>query len=221
VSPAARFRELRVNRTVYLLGFLLLITPWALWLDSLWAELNTPTRAPFFTHGTVVALVRANLQGFAIGTSNSTTFYVSVAAAIGIALFGYDRFAGGLLYSLEGPLQRREVFTAKALFGTITILLPLAAGTAGTLLFADLTGNPDLAGAIALRGLFDATGELSLFATALAMGSAMGTVFSAIATVTWAVLPALLQSLLNPWAVRILGRSRAMLWKHGCVWRTV
>ena len=30
-----------------------------------------------------------------------------------------------------------------------------------------------------------------------------------------------LNNVLNPWAVRILGRSRAMLWKHGCVWQTV
>ncbi len=197
ISPAARFRELRVNRTVYLVGFLLLITPWALWFEGLWAELNTPTWALNLSHSTVAALIRANLQGFALGTANSTTFYVAVAAAIGIALFGYDRFAGGLFYSLEGPLRRREVFTAKVLYGTITILLPVAAGTAGALLFADLSGNLGLAGAIAMRGLFDATGELSLFATALAMGSSMGTVFSAIATVTWAALPSLLQSLLS------------------------
>lgn len=213
VSPAARFRELRVNRTVYLVGFLLLITPWALWFQGLLAELNTPTLAPYLTHSTVAALIRANLQGFAIGTSNSTTFYVAVAAAIGIALVGYDRFAGGLFYSLEGPLRRREVFTAKALYVTITILLPVVAGTAGALLFADLSGNLGLAGAIALRGLFDATGELSLFATALAMGSAMGTVFSALATLTWAALPALLQSLLSNLFL-VSGRSVVILSGH-------
>jgi len=197
VSPAARFRELRVNRTVYLLGFLLLIAPWALWFEGLQVELQTPAWILNLSHNTVTALIRISLQGFALGTNNATTFYVAVAGAIGIALFGYDRYAGGLLYSLEGPLRRREVLTAKVLLGAIIILLPVAAGTAGALVFAELSRNPGLAGPIALRGLLDATGELSFFATAMAMGSAMGTVFSALAMVTWAALPALLQSLVS------------------------
>ena len=196
ISPAARYRELRVNRTVYLTAFLLLLAPWALWFESLSSILRSSAPVLALQHTTVAALMRENLQGFALGTSNPTMIYVLGAAVLGIALFAYDRLAGGLLYSLEGPLRRREVFAAKALFGAITLLVPVAAGTAGTLLFAALSGNPGLAGAIALRGLFDAAGELSLLATALALGGAMSTVFSVAATATWALLPALLQSLL-------------------------
>ncbi len=196
VSPAARYRELHVDRTIYLLGTLLLLAPWGLLLLNLWSEMHIAHWVLAANHTTLRAMMNSNLQGFtqALGFGSFDLF---VAAIMGLALFAYDRFAGGLFYSLEGPLRRREVFLAKAIFGAASILLEVVLGTAGTLLMAGLSGNQSLAGAILLRGLFDASGQLSLFATALAMGAAMDSVLSGIATAIWAGLPALGQSLLG------------------------
>jgi len=195
VSRAARYRELRVDRAIYVLGSLALLAPWALWLQGLW---SMPQAALAVDHTTLNAFMRLNLQGFAQGSAGSTaTFDLLVATAMGIALFAYDRFAGGLFYSLEGPLSRREVLVAKVVFGSASILLVATVSTLGTVLTAVLSGNAPLAGAVLLRCLFDATGQLSLFATALAMGTAMSTVFSVVATATWILLPSLLQSLLS------------------------
>lgn len=216
LSAAARYREVRVNRAFYVLGVLALLLPWAVWLFGFRAAMATPASVLAAMHLTVAQLARQNLQGFVhVGTivAPSDLF---VAAALGIALFGYDRVAGGLLYALEGPLPRREIFLAKALLGAAAIILVATLGALAVLWAALASGNPDLAGAILLRSLFDAAGQLSLFATALAMGGAMGTVFSALATITWAGLPALLSGLVSivivrPLAEEVNGRLLAVL----------
>lgn len=196
-SAAARYRELHVNRTVYVLGGLALLAPWLAWFLQLQADFGMPSAAlAAMGGGTVHGYLEHVLQAFATGGGTFHTFTLLVATALGIALFGYDRAAGGLFYSLETPLRRRDVLGAKALFGGAVVALAVAVGIAGSLAAAALSGNLALAGPILLRGLFDLTGQISLFATALAMGGAMGTVFSCLAAATWAGLPALFAGLL-------------------------
>lgn|GEM_PF-5751528 len=198
LAPAARYRELHVNRTVYILGALVLVGPWVAWLMQLQAELHAPAvLLDAMGHGTVHSLLASTLAGFASGSPTFNTFTVLAAAAFGVALFGYDRSAGGLLYTLETPLRRRDVFAAKAIFGGTVVVLAIALGIAGTLVAAALSGNLALTGPILLRGLFAVTGQLSLFATALALGGAVGTVFSGLAIAFWAGLPGLLSGLLT------------------------
>lgn len=223
LSAAARYRELRVNRAVYVLGVLVLLAPWALWLVQFQSVLSTPGPTLAAMHTTLAHLVRQNLQLFAQGSTGFATFDVFVAAALGIAVVGYDRMAGGLFYSLEGPLRRREVWLAKAFFGASAIVLVVALGTAAILLAAALSGNLDLTGPILLRALFDATGQLSLFATALAMGGAMGTVFSCLATGTWAGLPALVSGLVatvfvGPYVEQLNGQPVTVLVTDQWAW---
>lgn len=198
MSPAARYRELRVNRAVYLLGLLLLSAPWAAWWNTLWNEMQAPASdfaAAFPNPTTLHAAMASILQQFTQGALGfSVPFFPFAAIALGLALFVNDRVIGGLLYSLEGPLRRSEVYAAKVLFGATAVLLPALAGTAGIALFAVVSGNQVLAGAILLRGLFYATGALSLFATALAMSCAMGPFLSAVAALTWTALPSLVSS---------------------------
>ncbi len=198
MSPAARYRELRVNRAVYLLGLLLLCAPWAAWWNTLWNEMHVPASdfaAAFPNPTTLHAAMASILQQFTQGALGLfVPFFLFAALALGLALFVNDRVVGGLLYSLEGPIRRGEVYAAKVLFGTTAVLLPALAGTTGIALFAVVSGNQVLVGAILLRGLFYATGAVSLFATALAMSCAMGAFLSAVAALTWAGLPSLLQS---------------------------
>jgi hypothetical protein len=194
-SAAARYRELRANRAIYALAVVVLSAPWAIWLAELERALATRPALLAADHVTLTALVRFQLATFVQGSPPIGAFDLFAAAALGIALFAYDRVVGGLFYSLEGPLGRREVFWAKALYGAGTILLVLGVGTLATLAAAAASGNLALAGGILLRTLFEASGQLSLFATALAMGGAMGTVFSSLATAIWAGLPALGQGL--------------------------
>jgi hypothetical protein len=190
-SLAARYRELRVNRGVYVLAILALAAPWALWVMQVIGVLET-----------LPSMISLTLRSFAQGFDNFANVDLVVSAAFGIALFGYDRAVGGLLYALEGPLKRRDVWLAKAWFGMAAILLVAAAGTAFTLVAAAVSGNLSLAGPILLRSLFDAAGQLELFVTALAMGGVMGTVFACLATATWAGLPSLLSGFAQTALVR-------------------
>lgn len=202
VSQAARFRELRVNRTIYVLSILALVAPWALWFLQLQAAFVLPA-APGYpsTH----QLVRQVLMGFATnGNMPFQTVDLFVAAALGLALFGYDHRAGGLLFSLEGPLSRRDVWLAKFLYGGAALVLVTALGTVINLVAAAASGNVDLAGLLVLRALFGATGQLMFFATSLAMGGAMATTFALLTTLSWMGLPSGLQGLaMNLWPTRI------------------
>jgi hypothetical protein len=194
-SAAARYRELHVNRTVYLLAAVALLGPWVLWLFQLEADFYAP-RFELAAIGGLHRLLFFSLQSFTGGGALGG-FTAVAAAAFGVALFGYDRSIGGLRYTLETPLRRRDVLAAKALFGGALIVLCLAFAVAGTLAAAALSGNLALAGPIALRGLVAAAGQLSLFATALALGSAVGTVFTCLGVAFWAGLPLLLPGLVS------------------------
>jgi hypothetical protein len=198
IPAAARYREVRVNRSVYALAAVALLAPTALWLLGLRVAAETPPAVLASMHLTLADLMRQTFQTFAPVTFSGDV----VAAVFGIALFGHDRVAGGLFQSLEGPLARRDAWRAKALSGAVVVGGAATLATTAVLLAAAATGNATLAGPILLRGLTDAAGELSLFATALAMGGAMSTVPSALATATWAGLPALLGGLLETLFVR-------------------
>lgn len=191
VSAAAAYRELRVNRTVYVMGTLLLLAPWLLWLKQLQDNLDVGPGVSVSAH----TLVRTSLMAFTLG-SGFNGFSLAVAGGLGIALFAYDRTFGGLFYSLTGPLRRREVWLGKARYGAVAIVAVTALGAAGAVGCAALSGNLALTGGILMRALFGVAGQLSLFATALAMGGAMGTVFSCLATLVWVAVPSLVQGLL-------------------------
>ena len=200
LSAAACYREFRVNRTIYLVAILVLLAPVAQWLLQLEAVLSLPGAFLVAGHTSVHAAMRSTLLPFGQGSNyfeGFTGLDVIVAGALGIGLFAYDRLTGGLFYSLEGPLRRREAFLVKVLFGTAGILLPTVIAAAGTVIAAGVSANADLTGLILLRFAFQAAGQLNLFATALAMGAAMSTALSCIATATWAGLPSLLQGLVS------------------------
>jgi len=212
VSPAARYREMRANRTIYVLALLALLAPWVLWLQ----QLQVAFAFPGLPGGpSAQEFLREQLLTFGEGTPLQT-FDLFVAAALGVALFSHDRGAGGLLFSLEGPLSRREVWLAKLLFGSAILILVRVLGTAANLAAAAASGNLDLWSTLLLNALAGVTGQLMFFATALAMGGAMATAFVLLATLLWMGLPGLLQGLgmilwpaapLHPWILALANFS--------------
>lgn len=195
-APAVRYREFRVNRTLYVAGLFILLVPWALWFRTVWTFLNFPPQDLAQMHQAVHGLLQNALQTFAQGGNNAAGPDPVVAGLLGLALFANDRWQGGLLYSLEGPLPRRQVLWAKALLGSGVLLCAAILAAAGNVGAAAASGNLALTGPVLLRVLSDLAGQLAIFATALAMGGAMGTALSALAVAVWAVLPSLGQSLM-------------------------
>jgi len=189
-NRAARYREWRVNRSIYVTAAVALLAPWALWALPVIALFSTPQLVG--PGETLQALMRPMfLFSFPLVIS------LVGAAVFGLALFGYDRTVGGLPYALEGPLRRRDVWLTKGFFGTVTICSVMAAGTVAMLVAAQASGNGALSGRILVDALFETGGQLELFMTALAMSGVMAPIFATLATATWALLPAALAGLVQ------------------------
>jgi hypothetical protein len=189
-SPAARYREWQVNRSLYVAAVLTLLAPWALWAMAVMNLFSNPQ--PIGPGDTLHSL----MQPLLLFTFPLVIDLVGVAA-LGLVLFGYDRAVGGLRYALQGPLRRLDVWAAKALFGTVIICSVMAAGTVAMLIVARASGNGDLSGRIIAHALFETGGQLELFMTALAMSGVMAPIFAGLATATWAILPTALSGLLQ------------------------
>lgn len=200
LSRAAFYREVTVNKGFYIAAALILVVPWLLFL--------------YENRSDGLVLYRQTLSAWAQTGMLFATFDLYVAAALGLALFGYDRLLGGLLASLEGPLDRGRVWLVKALLGGAVILAVSLLGTAALVLAASGAGDAQLIGPILLRALFETAGECMLFATALALSGAMSTVYAVFWTLTWMALPAITagfaQNLLvpgPPWTMSLVNLS--------------
>jgi hypothetical protein len=189
-SRAACYREWQVNRSVYVAAVLTLLAPWALWAMTV---VNLFDQPQLIGPGATLHSLMEPLLLF----SFPLVIDLVGVAALGLVLFGYDRAVGGLRYALQGPLRRRDVWMAKALFGTVMICSVMAAGTVAMLIAAKASGNGALSGRILAHALLETGAQLELFMTALAMSGAMAPIFAGLATATWAILPAALSGLVQ------------------------
>jgi hypothetical protein len=203
---AALYREWRVNRTLYLLAALAVVGPWALWLQD---QLTAARPAASAQLMTAQRLIHLNLSGAVVGGA-FTNWTVLVAAGLGVAVVAYDRLAGGLFVALEGPLTRRAVFGAKLLWGGAVLVGTAVLVTAAFVVTAWATGNAGLIGLLLLHGLYTVSAQGDAFATAVAVSTAMATVYSLVATGAWLAAPAVLGGLVTTLFTALIVRREAV-----------
>lgn len=182
LPQAVVYREVRVNRGVYGLALAALLAPWAL---ALWLSLSAPQPALALSF-----LVR----GYA-GMGGVQLYQVAVAGLFGIGVVAHDRWQGGLVDVLEGPVRRRDLWLAKAGVGALVVLTASAAVAAAVVAAGVATGLGGMVGGVLLTASSRVGAQLAMFALALALGGAMAPAYAFAATLVCAALPALLGSL--------------------------
>jgi hypothetical protein len=183
LPAAVRYREWQVNRGLYVLGFVATLAPWVLLVIGI---LNSPGVS-----------VRLFVQDY-LTPQYSFSFGTVAAGVVGVGLLWRDRVRGALLTILEGPVRRLDVLMAKVWLGATTVTLANVVLAAAMTIVAIGAGDPGWVGAIWLKAVLVTSIGLSLFGVALAMGTAMGSLFlHVVGAGLWALWPILAGNLLN------------------------
>ncbi len=202
---AARYREWRTNRVIYGFTGVVMFLPWLYHLVLLFQIQIYPAVAGY-RHQMAGALIGSYL----VAHYSLIDFGMVMAGLLGIAVFWNDRIRGHLNYVLEGPVPRRQVLLAKVWYSIPTIVLANLAIIAQLLLIAWGYQVPIAWGAMVLRAGFLICMQIGMVATALAIGTAVGSViFTAVGTLLAAtsplVLSSLVQRLAGPWPIVLRG----------------
>lgn len=163
-SAALRYRELRVNRTLYLMALVLEIVPW------IFHAINNPA--------------------YPTMSSGSMVYSSVVAAGLGLGIFWNDRLRGHLSYVLEGPASRQNILRTKIWFSVLTLLASYVVMAISILAASAEATTPYPGGHLLVATLVMMIMASTMAMLALAMGSIMGSViYAAIATATLGFLP--------------------------------
>ncbi|PSR33050.1 MAG: hypothetical protein C7B46_11655 [Sulfobacillus benefaciens] len=183
-SPV-RYRELHVNRALYLGAWVLWVFPWLFQVTS--------NMRPF-SH----EILREIILGYINGITSTLRTDMAIAALLGIAIMWNDRGRGQLSFALEGPIRRRDVMKAKIWYSFLTVVAGNLAIVLLLLLASVTVGNMALIDGILVRCAFLILWQWSIVVTALAVSAAVGSViFIGIALGIMSVLPLLGASLIQ------------------------
>lgn len=188
---AALYREWRTNRVIY--GFIgvVMVLPWVYQALLLLQMQQMPPEYHYQMANNLIA-------SYLMGNYSIIYFEMAMAGILGIAVFWNDRVRGHLNYALEGPLPRRQVLLAKVWYSIPTVVFANLAIIAALLLSAWGNQVPIAWGSMGLRAGFLIGMQIGLAATALAIGTAVGSViFTAIGTLFVATSPLMLSSLVQ------------------------